>query len=283
MSEPLWHACPPDPDCRYCRGLGGGADWSFLDAVYCISLQERPDRAAGAAAELHRVGLCRLATFLRPARHPRKGIVGCWESHRLVGMRALEEGQQRVLILEDDVRFDAGIDAATTTRIRAALATLPGDWQIFFLGHWPLRAWFVAPGVLRTRSGCAHAYIASPRLLRWLRDHPWSKRGAATNPLVGRGIDAAYACLSATYALYPMIAVQAAGRSDNSTAAQKRARKNKARWRHLVTHSRHREWLLARLMRPAEHAVAWLSPLFRLLEERQVRRHLTLVSRGPRT
>lgn len=270
MTEPLWQACPPDPDCAYCRGMEGGADWSFLDAAYCISLQERPDRATEAAAQLHRAGLCRLATFLRPQRHPLKGIVGCWESHRAAGMRALALGHRRVLILEDDVRFDDGIGAATTTRIRDALATLPADWQVFYLGHWPLRARFVAPGVLRTRSGCAHAYIASPSLLRWLRDHPWTKRGVAMDPLVGRSIDAAYACLPGTYALHPMIAVQSGSPSDNSTAAQKRRRKNKWRWRHLVTHSRLREWLLSRLMRPAERVVVALAPLLGWLDAMQV-------------
>jgi hypothetical protein len=88
----------------------------------------------------------------------------------------------------------------------------------------------------------------------------------AKHPLVGRGVDAAFACLPGTYAFFPMVAGQLVSPSDNSTAAQKRRQKNKWRWRHLVTHSRHREWLLARLMRPAELLVVGLSPFFWLRE-----------------
>ncbi|MCX7631409.1 MAG: hypothetical protein N2038_14335, partial [Geminicoccaceae bacterium] len=134
-----------------------------------------------------------------------------------------------------------------------------------YLGHWPLSAWPVGWRVLRTRSGCAHAYVASERLLRWLLEHPW-ERPVAKHPLVGRGVDAAFALLPGTYAFFPMVATQIASPSDNFTEAQKRRKKNKWRWRHLVTHSRHREWMLANLMRPAEFLVLALSPVFFLRE-----------------
>jgi hypothetical protein len=266
----VWHPCPRDPACPYCGGRAGGPaaplDWSFLDGVYCISLRTRDDRMRAAAAQFHRVGLCRQVVFYRPERHPEKGIIGSWESHRAVGMHALERGHARTLILEDDVQFDRPIRPATLEAVARALDGLPPDWMIFFLGHWPVAAWFVRRNVLRTSSGCAHAYIASPRLLEWLRDHPWTKRGVAKRRIVGRALDSAFAMLPGTYAIFPMIVTQTASVSDNFTAQQKRHQKNKWRWRHLVTHTRYRELLLSRLMRPNEVAIALLSPGFYLAD-----------------
>ena len=74
-----FHACPSDPACPYCNGTiepQRALDWSFLDSVYCISLKSREDRARSAAAEFHRVGLCRQVMFYRPDKHPVKGING---------------------------------------------------------------------------------------------------------------------------------------------------------------------------------------------------------------
>ena len=162
-------------------------DWSFVDAAYCISLETRGDRVAQAAAEFHRVGLCRRVTFYRPDKHPRNGFIGSWMSHRDVAMDALERGCARTLICEDGVLFTRRIRPATLRAIERALRALPTDWTIFFLGHWPLAAYFVRHNVLRTSSGCSHAYIASPRLLRWLRDHPWGAPGVQFSRIAGKG------------------------------------------------------------------------------------------------
>jgi GR25 family glycosyltransferase involved in LPS biosynthesis len=267
---PVWHACPPDPACVHCNGslehAAAPFDWSFIDAAYCISMKTRADRAASAAAQFHKVGLCRHVLFYRPVRHPKKGVIGSWESHRAVAMEGLRRGFERVLVFEDDVQFARRVRPETVRSVGRALNGLPSDWTIFFLGHWPLKAYFVRRNVLRTSSGCAHAYIANRRLLEWLEAHPWGSPGVAKHRLVGRAIDSAYAKLQGTYAYFPMIATQSASPSDNFTAQQKVRKKNKRRLRHIVTHSRHREWLLAHLMRPAEFAVAALSPVFLLTD-----------------
>jgi hypothetical protein len=258
---PVFHRCPTDPDCPYCNGTMEpemALDWSFLDGAYCISLKSREDRASSAAAEFHRNGLCRKVMFYRPVKHPVKGVIGSWESHRAVGEHALQRRYKRTLIMEDDVSFINGLRAARVTSIARALERLPPDWMIFFLGHWPVWAYFVRRNVLRTGSACAHAYIASPRLLQWLHDHPWDAPGVRKMRLVGKGIDAAYAELPGTYALFPMIATQRASKSDHFSAGAKPNRK----LRHLVTHSRYRDRMLAELMRPAEFIVAALSPAF---------------------
>jgi hypothetical protein len=265
-NEPVYHRCPADPACPYCNGsieqTGSALDWSFLDAAYCISLKTRDDRAAQAAAEFHTVGLCQRVTFYRPDKHPKNGFIGIWASHRDVALNALQRGCARTLICEDDVLFTRRIRPRTLSAIERALRALPPDWMIFFLGHWPLAAYFVRHNVLRTSSGCAHAYIASPLLLRWLRDHPWGSPGVQFSRIAGKGVDSAYARLPATYALFPMLAIQRVSASDNFDDPSVRKRRRKKKLKHLVTRSAHRELLLSRLMRPFEIVVALLSPAF---------------------
>lgn len=264
-NQPVYHPCPPDPSCPHCNGstqTGEALDWSFLDAAYCISLKTRDDRVAEAAAEFHKVGLCRRVTFYRPDKHPKSGFIGGWAAHRAVAMHALERGCERTLICEDDVLFTRRIRLSTLRSIERALNSLPADWMIFFLGHWPLAAYFVRHNVLRTSSACSHAYIASPRLLRWLRDHPWGSPGIEFSRIAGKGVDSAYAKLPQTYALFPMLAIQRVSTSDNFDDPSIRTKKKKKKLKHLVTRSAYREVLLSKLMRPFETIVVLLSPAF---------------------
>jgi len=257
---PVMHACPVDPACAYCNGTvtpDARLDWSFLDAVYCISLKSRDDRVKDVAAEFHRIGLCRRVTFYRPTKHPVKGIIGSWESHRAVGQDALRRGAERTLIFEDDVLFTRPVTLASLGAIARAIEGLPADWTIFHLGHWPLSAYFTRPNVLRTSSACAHAYVASPRLLEWLDRHPWDAPGIEKRLFVGKALDSAYAALPGTYALFPMIAIQRVSPSDNFNTRRRRIKK----LRHLVTRTRYREVLLSKLMRPSEVVAVLLSPL----------------------
>ena len=259
--QPEFHPCPPDPSCPYCNGRIDpvqALDWSFLDGVYCISLKNREDRAINVAAQFHKVGLCRQVQYYRPLRFPGRGYIGSWESHRAVAEHARERGCQTTLILEDDVQFVRRLTPRSVRAIGRAIERLPADWMIFFLGHWPLWAYFVRPNVLRTSSGCAHAYIVSPRLLQWLHEHPWGTPGIAKRRLIGKALDSAYAMLPATYALFPMIATQSISPSDNFAVSRKKNTKLK----HIITHSRHREWFLSKLMRPGEAVVVLLSPVF---------------------
>lgn len=265
LAPAAFHPCPPDPGCRFCAGTDGEAadrdfDWSFLDAAYCISLWSRKDRAASAAAELHRVGLCRRTMFYRPVKHPTKASAGIWDSHRTVARRALAKGQVRVLILEDDVLFSRYLRPRTVRAIGRALANLPRDWMIFYLGHWAFWAYFVRRDVLRLSAGCAHAYVAGPRLLRWLDDHPYGTSGVERLRLLGRGLDGAYAKLEGAYAFFPMIAIQSASRSDHGVYTSRDVTKLK----HLYTRNKHRDLILSELMRPNQFVIICVSPLILL-------------------
>lgn len=190
---------------------------------------------------------------LPPERHPTSVVAGIWESHRTVARHARARGCRANLILEDDVKFAPWVGPRTLRAVARAFAALPPGWTIFFLGHWPIRVRFVRRNLLRTRSGCAHAYVASPRLLAWLSERPFAK-GRVRRRLVGGGIDASYAAMPGTFAYFPMLAVQAVRGSDHLAA--KRSRQSVRKLRHLVTHTRLAEVMLSWLMRPNELALA---------------------------
>lgn len=249
-----FHECPIDPGCAFCvdreRTERANA-WSFIDAAYCISLQEREDRARTVMTEMHRVGLCRKVRFYRPRRHDGHPWVGIWYSHRDVARHALAEGATNALILEDDVRFSRFVGPRRIRAVARAFRRLPTDWRVFYLGHWPLRARFVRRDTIATTSACTHAYVAGRPMLTWLSEstpqrvslsHRWAS-------VVGRGLDAAFAQLPGTYAYFPMLAVQSTSPSDHVRP------KNRGRvrhLRHLLTRTRARDYLMSTLMRPNE-------------------------------
>jgi hypothetical protein len=246
-----FHRCAPDPGCAYCRGEAArGLDWSFVDAVCCISLASRADRSALAMREMHKIGLCGRVLFYRPEPHPTSVLAGIWEAHRAVARHALAHGSTAALILEDDVKFAPWLGRRRLRAVARAFASLPDDWTIFFLGHWPIRARFVRHNLLRMTSGCAHAYVASPRLLAGLCERPFVKGRAGRRRLVGGGIDASYAAMPGAFAYFPMLAVQAVRGSDHLAAKRRRQRVRKLR--HLVTHTWLGAAMLSWLMRPNE-------------------------------
>jgi glycosyl transferase, family 25 len=280
---PLFHPCPLDSGCRYCMAedvhARPGFDWSFLDGVYCISLQSRDDRTASAAAQFHRLGLCRRMIFYRPLKHPTRPVMGIWESHRAVAAHALDHAQGTVLILEDDVLFGPRIRPRTVRAIAGCLRGLPADWMIFYLGHMARWAYFVQPRVLRVSATAAHAYVASPRLLEWLRDHPFGTPGIAQVRIAGNGIDSAYARLPGAYAFFPLVATQSGSLSDYRVG---RSRTPGRKLRHLFSRSRYRELIISKVLRPNQYLVVALSPISLLFQfARSVIERLVGQATGP--
>ncbi len=277
LAAARFHPVPIDPSCPHCRSTGTAGDlavdtedWSFADAAYCISLEERDDRMQAAAREFHRTGLCRRVLFHRPTRHPTRVIEGIWEAHRAVARHALDRGAERALVFEDDVRFTRKITSQRLARVSAAIDRLPDDWTIFFLGHWPLRARFHTADTLATASACAHAYLASRRLLHWLETHRFADRAGRIDKRAGAGIDAAYARLGGCYAYFPMLAVQAVLGSDHM--AEKKRTRPIRRFKHLVTRTSLGEVLLSRLMRPNEFIIAGIGAVAGAAERLGLRR-----------
>lgn len=256
LRPPYFELMPPDPACPYCRGEKPRPDWSFAGGVWCISLQERADRASLAVEEFHRVGLCGRLEFYRPSRPgpeipPREAI---WASHKAVVRRALEQGCQTVLIFEDDAVFRV---ADPAPRIARSLAKLPPDWNGLFLGHWPISGWFTGWGVMEVKSGLAHAWLANRPLLELLDSHAICDPRLRYTSIFGKGIDSALGSLERMFAIFPMIAVQREIESDNLSASHTRSGVPR-RWGDKL---RYRIWVIQRLPRYAEIVCALLSPV----------------------
>lgn len=251
------------PDCDYCSGrLTAAALAPHLDAVFCISLKDMPERTRRAADHFHRVGLCRDVVFYRPRRGdniPR----AVWASHRAVASHALAQGFRRVVILEDDATFGRPWPFLAR-RLVAAMAKLPADWQGLYLGHWPLQGYFVRPTIMRARSACAHAYLAGPRLLQWLAATEPMSPDVPVWPGISSSVDGAFSNLPGMYALFPMIATQRFmgdhRRDRHFTPDGKR--------RGLLEKERYCAFAIFHLMRPAELVAALLSPLHRWTMQR---------------
>ena len=193
--------------CAYCTGRRSVTPLPKpVDAIYCISLQEQPHRALQAIAHFHHVGLCRHVILYRPVRG-KNGERAIWASHRALAQDALAKGRRCTLMLEDDVLFRQPW-SKLAPRIERAITALPSDWLGFYVGHVPFQAYFVRPDILRVRSACAHAYIASPRLLAWLAETEPLSAVVSTWRRIGGSIDGAMANLPSMYALFPMAVLQ---------------------------------------------------------------------------
>jgi len=192
----------------------------------------------------------------------KNGSRAVWESHRALARHALANGHRTALMLEDDVLFRAPwVELAP--RLGRAISALPSEWRALYLGHLPLQAYFVRPNVLRVRSGCTHAYVASPRLLMWLDE---TLPLAAEVPVwrIGKCIDCALPNLPGMYAMFPMVALQRfLGDYRVDTRFDRHGRPRS--WRDLDSW---RYYFIFRGALMAEAAAVVLSPFHRLALER---------------
>lgn len=263
MLQAYFEPIPHDDSCTYCTGRRSVTGLPRpVDAIYCISLQEQPHRTHQAIAHFHHIGLCRHVTFYRPMRG-KNGERAIWESHRALACDALAKGFQYTLMLEDDVFFRQPWDKLAPM-IERAIAALPSGWRGFYLGHVPFQAYFVRRNILRVRSACAHAYIASPRLLAWLAETEPLSAVVSTWNWIGGSIDGAMANLPDMYALFPMAALQrylGDYRVDPRVdyAGQLRSWRDNDRWRY---------YFIFRGALMAEALAVMLSPFHRFTLER---------------
>jgi hypothetical protein len=261
--QAYFESIPHDDSCAYCTGRRSVTPLPKpVDAIYCISLQEQPHRTRQAIAHFHQIGLCRYVTFYRPMRG-KNGERAIWASHRALACDAVAKSSRYALMLEDDVFFRQPWDKLAP-RIERAIAALPSDWWGFYLGHVPIRAYFVRRNILRVRSACAHAYMASPRMLAWLAETEPSSALVSTWRRIGGSIDGAMANLPGMYALFPMAVLQrylGDYRIDSrfDQAGRRRSWRDNDRWRY---------YFIFRGALLAEGLAVLLSPFHRFSLER---------------
>lgn len=116
--------------------------FDFFDRVYVIHLPN-PERLALMQAELARVGIAgaqfihanppRYLFEMSNMRRAPAAEFGANLSHLKAVMRAVADGAERPLFLEDDVVFNPDAETLLTT----SLASLPADWDVLYLGGHP--------------------------------------------------------------------------------------------------------------------------------------------------
>lgn len=188
--------------------MSQGLGWDFFDAIYCISLDSRPDRTAAAKKQFALAGLEGRVEFLvvtRDGEDPARGIYG---SHQRCLSRGLAAGARHILIFEDDVFFRDYNPERLSEACRFLSET--GEWDAFFLGC--LTSGSQPAGqeaVVRVRYRClAHAYALNRPFAERIVREPW--RGVPIDGLL-------HAVGGRFFALRPMCAFQGLATSDNKT------------------------------------------------------------------
>lgn len=186
------------------KGLG----WDFFDAIYCITLDSRPDRMAAAREQFALAGLGERVKFLVVARDEEDPARGIYGSHQRCLSLGLAAGARHILIFEDDVFFRD----CNQERLRQACRFLreADTWDVFFLGCLSNGSRPTGQdAVVRVRYRClAHAYALNRPFAERIAREPW--RGVPIDGLL-------QAVGGQFFALRPMCAFQGLATSDNKT------------------------------------------------------------------
>jgi GR25 family glycosyltransferase involved in LPS biosynthesis len=181
------------------------SSWAFFDRVYCISLDERPDRRQEAERQFRRVGLAERVEFLVVRKDPVDAERGIHSSHMECFRRGIRAGARTVLVFEDDIVFDRFEPAVLAACCRFLAAA---DWNMFFLGCLCAGSRRTeSPAVLQVRyRGLTHAYAVRSSFAENLLAHPW--RGQPYDMLLKERCEGFYAA-------YPSFAFQSNAATDN--------------------------------------------------------------------
>lgn len=115
-----------------------------FDAIYCINLDDRPDRWARVERQAALVGITDRLQRLAAIRTEHNHHIGCALSHRRAIELAQLQGLDNVLVLEDDVRFLYD----THKFLPNAIEELSGvEWDVLYMGghRWDTRSGPTAP------------------------------------------------------------------------------------------------------------------------------------------
>lgn len=176
------------------RAEGSSMTRFDIDAVLCISLEDRTDRRELLEKSFQALNHdIEYVLIQRDSEDPERG---CYQSHLKCAQLALERGYQRVLILEDDATFLPPSPRQLKWINRFLRWRNP---QLFHLGGILGRMWLIPfPFVVRARMTGAHAYILS---------HKACQRLVKTS-YQGIAIDSLFCRFFRAYSTFPMIAYQ---------------------------------------------------------------------------
>ncbi|WMW05792.1 glycosyltransferase family 25 protein [Pseudomonas entomophila] len=140
-----------------------------VDAVYCISLDARSDRR-----ELFRESIAAVLDnpvifhIVEKQSDPKRG---CYESHQALAQLALDQGLERILIFEDDVK-PYPLKASRIRWINRFMRT--HRFEALHLGYSMGRTWLTwFPFIARGKVVALHAYVLSREGCKILAQTPY--------------------------------------------------------------------------------------------------------------
>ena len=180
----------PNPD---------ASPFEYFDRIFCINLDDRPDRWQRMQREFDRLGLGKRVERFAAIAHD-DGAEGCRRSHVAVCRLAEASGCETVLVFEDDVELlgDAQrvlTDAVSDLKQRDA-------WEQFFLG-----------GLVRTRARLVSPHLFGAEIVE-MHAYALHRRSFCKFQRATRPIDIYCAEHLAQLGCRPLIAVQSEGHSD---------------------------------------------------------------------
>ena len=181
--------------------------WGFIDRVYCISLDHRPDRQQQAKEQFSRVGLETRVEFLISQKHPTNAELGNFNAQMNALRVGIAAGAKHILVFEDDIVFDRFSPELLSRAI--SFMKSEADWRMFFLGCFVKSSRRTNhPSVLNVKfRSTTHAYVITREFAQKLVETPWP----------GRCLDDLICSLNdeKMYAIYPAIAFQSNSPTDN--------------------------------------------------------------------
>lgn len=142
--------------------------WNWLPKAFCISLKERTKRRIQVMKEFHRVGLCKKIIFYITERDKKSPVRGCWESHRQIAKKSLEEKLDWYLVFEDDVHFKPSFNQNHIDKIERCLNKLPTNWNSLYWGGLPKYLFYfnLTNDFAQWKGWNLHAIMISKRLAK---------------------------------------------------------------------------------------------------------------------
>lgn len=141
-----------------------------VDAVYCISLVTRSDRRKLFKESV--AGLIDNHVIFHVVQKHQDPKQGCYESHQQVAQLALEQGLERILVFEDDVKPYV-LKPFRVHWINRFMRT--HQFQALHLGYSMGRTWLTwFPFIARGRVVALHAYVLSREGCEVLASTPYN-------------------------------------------------------------------------------------------------------------
>lgn len=102
-------------------------DWSLIDGIIYINLDNRKDRKKHINNEFNKVGIPRNKIIRLSATKHSKGHIGCAHSHMRACQLALDNNWKNVIIFEDDFKFVVGKN--TMNKLFNSLFNYVDEWD----------------------------------------------------------------------------------------------------------------------------------------------------------